>query len=200
MKTKLIAIAAVFLVAANAAIAQPPEAPRHPMQMGHGQTLPKELKLTDQQKADIQKIRLDQMQKRIDINAQIQHARLDYEKLASADNPDRDALAAKLDDIAKLRGELHKNLLDGWFAVNKILTPNQQKIWKKVLQHPGRFAEKMRMHRNWRNRMMGGEFMMNRMGTMRQNGMMGRNEPTEKRIEIMKHNRRISSDSTHSTN
>lgn len=140
MRTKLIAMAVVFIVAASSAVAQQPQAQRQvqkrPMQMWRSQALPGKLKLTDQQKADIQKIRLDQMEKRIDIRAQMQHARVDYEKLAAADNPDRDALTATLDQIAKLRGELQKNFLDGWFAVNKILTPDQQKIWKKILEDP----------------------------------------------------------------
>jgi len=136
MKRNIIALALGFLIAAGSAFAQPRESGKKMTGMGHFQMMSSKLKLTDEQKSDIQKIKFGVMQKAIDIRAKLAHARLDYEELASADNPDESAISDKIDEMSKLQTDLHKNLLDAWFAVNKILTPDQQKIWKKVLEHP----------------------------------------------------------------
>jgi len=145
MRTGLLAMTLSSLLIVGSAAAQPAQQPKHPMQERHNGMMQGGLKLTDQQKKDIAKIKFDHKQKQIDLRATLAHARLDYEKLAASDNPDQDALSAKLDEITKAQADLHKNLLDGWFAVNKILTPEQQKIWKRVLEHPMRFAERGRM-------------------------------------------------------
>jgi Spy/CpxP family protein refolding chaperone len=144
MKTKLIMAAlSLFLVVASAP-AQTEQPQSRPMSKWKNGKETSGLKLTDQQKKDAQKIKFDLMQKQIDLRAKIAHARLDYQQLTSADSPDESAIAEKIDDIAKLKVESKKNMLDSWFAVNKILTPDQQKIWKKVLQHP-RMARGMMM-------------------------------------------------------
>ncbi|MCL4539802.1 MAG: Spy/CpxP family protein refolding chaperone [Bacteroidetes bacterium] len=174
MRSKLIVAVLGLLFAAGAAVAQPEPPRMHQMPMMHVPMLFARLKLTDQQKAEMQKIRLNLMQKQIDIRASIAHARLDYAELASATNPDQNALAAKIQDIAKLQGELRSNRLEGWFEVNTILTPEQQKIWKDVLQHPMMFRHN-RMSGAWQGRMGRGGMMMNRMEMMRNGGGMGRN-------------------------
>ncbi len=157
MKSKFLAAAICILVTVGGAIAQPAGPSKNSMRDRNPAMMHNKLNLTDEQKASIQKIKFGLMQKQIDLRAQIAHDRLDYEQLTFADSPDEDAIAAKLDDIAKLQVQLHKNLLDGWFAVNKILTPEQQKIWKRVLQHPRGFAVGMRMRvRGMLNRRNGG--------------------------------------------
>ncbi|HUI30091.1 MAG TPA: periplasmic heavy metal sensor [Candidatus Acidoferrales bacterium] len=160
MRIELLITSFCIMAAAGSVMAQPQGSPddstwgRHRTMM-HARN---GLKLTDEQKATVQKIRFGIMQKQIDLRAQIAHDRLDYERLASAETPDESAIADKLDDIAKLQVQIRKNLLDGWFAINKILTPDQQKIWKKVLQHPGMAMQKrrmmIRMRTNGRNGMM----------------------------------------------
>jgi Spy/CpxP family protein refolding chaperone len=153
MKTTLMTIVISFLVLAGSAMAQTDQPKAQPMPRWKNAKGANELKLTDQQKKDIQKIKFDLMQKQIDLRAKIAHARLDYGQLTSADSPDEDAIAGKIDEIAKLQVQLKKNLLDCWFVVNKILTPDQQKIWKKVLEHPRMAARRMmiRMRTNGRN-------------------------------------------------
>ncbi len=174
MKSKILVAVLGLLVAAGAALAQQPARARmHPMTMKRTPMLLAQLKLTDQQKAEVQKIRLNIMQKQIDVRANIAHARIDYEELASAANPDQKAISSKLEDIAKLQGQLRTNMLDGWFAINKILTPEQQKTWKKVLERPMMFRHD-RGARMWRGRMGNGGMMMNRMQIMRNGqGMQG---------------------------
>lgn len=156
MKTKLTILALGIFVLVGSALAQTNQPQTEPGPRWKNAKGASELKLTDEQKKDIQKIKYNLMQKQIDLRAKIAHARLDYGQLTSTDSPDEDAISAKIDEIGKLQMQLKKNLLDGWFAVNKILTPDQQKIWKKVLQHPGMAGRRMmiRMRSNGRNGMM----------------------------------------------
>lgn len=76
-------------------------------------------------------------------------ARVELRQLLKADAPDKSAIEKKMSDIADLTVQLHMIKINSWFAVNKLLTPDQQKTWKKVLEN----APAMRRHR-----------MMNRMG------------------------------------
>ncbi len=175
MKTKLLALAVGFLAAATTTLAQPCAPPSTGNRMGHFPTVPRELRLTDQQRSQVQKIRFDLTQKQIDIRAQLAHDRVDYAELAAANAPDEGAMDAKVQDIAKLKGELHSNMLGAWFEVNKVLTPEQQKIWKKVLEHPMLFSRMARMRRMMDHR---GRFMIMRKGMMMgRGGMMGGNGP-----------------------
>ena len=105
MRTKLITSALCIMVAVGGAFAQSSKPTR---EMNHGKNtgmMRNKLKLTDEQKASIQKIKFDLMQKQIDIRAKIAHARLDYEQLTSADAPNEDAITSNIDDISKLQLE-----------------------------------------------------------------------------------------------
>lgn len=166
MRTKLLIITLGLLVASGAALAQS-AAPQGSMRLNRHPMLFAQLKLTDQQKAEAKKVWFDLKQKQIDVRAQLQHARLDYHELATADKPDQKALNAKIQDMANLRAQLQQNKLDSWFSVNKLLTAEQQKVWQKVLEHPIAFER-----RGWMNRR--GHFgnMMGRRGMMRNPEMM----------------------------
>jgi len=159
MKTKLMTTVLSLFFLAGSVLAQTDQPKAQHMPKWRNAKGANELKLTDDQKKDIQKIKYDLMQKQIDIRAKLEHARLDYGQLTGTDSPDEDAIASKIDEIAKLQTQLKKNLLDGWFTINKILTPDQQKIWKKVLQHPG-IAKRRIMARMRTNRMDGSGRMM----------------------------------------
>ncbi len=166
MRTKILVVVLGCLMIGGVAFGQR-AAQRGPMSMERHPVLFSALKLTDQQKTDAKKVWFELRQKQIDVRAGLQHARLDYESLASADKPDQKALNAKIKDMANLRAQLQQNKLDAWFAVNKLLTPEQQKTWKRVLEHPMMFERRARMNRMHE---MGG--MMNRMQMMRHPGMM----------------------------
>ncbi|MCL4540057.1 MAG: periplasmic heavy metal sensor [Bacteroidetes bacterium] len=188
MRTKLLVITISLLVAGGTALAQQ-RGPRGPMQMGRHPMFLAQLKLTDQQKTEVRKVWFDLMQKQIDVRAKLQHDRLDYHELALAETPDPKALSAKIQDMADLRAQLQQNKLDAWFSVNKLLTPDQQKVWKKVLEHPMMFEKRvitMRMDRRGRfgnmmdrMRMQGGQQMM-RGGFMQdgQGPMMWKSRPS----------------------
>lgn len=150
MKTKLSAILLAIVFLTGQAFSQPARL-QNQANWDHFRLIGS-LKLTPDQKEQFNNIRFDLMKKQIDIRAKIANAKIDYEQLASAPNPNQSALQEKLDEISKLQSQLWRNRLDGWFAVNKILTPEQQKIWKRILEHPQFFrwqmGHKIQMMRN----------------------------------------------------
>jgi Spy/CpxP family protein refolding chaperone len=112
------------------------------------------LNLTEDQEKDFMKLRFEMQKKQTDASAKVQTAQIELKELFSADIPDRAAIEKQIKEIADLKTRLHLNRLDHWFAVNKILTPEQQKIWKKQFgKHRGigikdggmRFGPKMEM-------------------------------------------------------
>ncbi len=167
MRTKLLVVAMSLLVAGGTVLAQP-AARRGAMNWNRHPMLFAQLKLTDQQKAQAKQVWFDLAQKQIDVRAKLQHSRLDYRELASAQKPDQKALNARIQDMANLQAQLKQNKLDAWFSINKILTPEQQKVWQKVLEHPMMFDRRGGMNR-------GGQCdgtMMGRRGMMGNRGMM----------------------------
>ncbi len=135
--------------------------PRHPR-------IEERLKLSDSQKADFEKLNADYAKKRVEQQAKIKVAGIDLHSLLQADTPDRSALEKKVNEIGDLQAQNRMLRIDHWFAVNKILTPDQQKIWKETLEQPmrERFAGRM-------GRMSRGGMMMEHDGMMMQhNGPM----------------------------
>jgi Spy/CpxP family protein refolding chaperone len=111
------------------------------------------LKLTADQKKDFDKIRTEMDKQLITQRAKVQTAGVDLEQLLKADNPDKSAIEKKLNSISELTAQLRMIRIDAWFDINKILTPEQQKIWKKALSigpamGQGMMHEKGMMHRN----------------------------------------------------
>lgn len=136
----------ILLAAAVTAVAgNPPDAPaRH--------RLMKELKLTDAQQEQFEKISYDTQKKQIELRAKTETARLDLRRLMDAETIDRAAVEKKFTEIAGLQTAMKMNHLNAWSEKNKALTPDQQKLWKKALKRtmdmrpaPGR-TMKMRMH------------------------------------------------------
>ncbi len=171
MRTKMLIIAIGLLMASGAAIAQP-AARRGQMWMGHHAPFLTALKLTDKQKTEVRNVWFNLMQQQIDVRANLEHARLDFHEQASATTPDQNALNADIKKMADLKAQLQQNKLNAWFEVNKLLTPEQQKIWQKVLEHPMFFQARAKMM--LRERFGGGMkrqgMMMGRPGMMRGSG------------------------------
>ena len=107
------------------------------------------LNLTDEQKKDVDKIHVDAEKQTIAQKAKEATARVELRQLLKADVPDKSAIEKKINEIADLTVQMHMIKVNSWFAINKLLTPDQQKTWKKVLEN----APEMRRQR-----------MMNRMG------------------------------------
>lgn len=114
------------------------------------------LKLTDEQEKEFANLRLDLQKKQIAARAKVQTAQIELKELFHSDNLDRASIDKKMKEITDLKLKVQQNHLDHWFAVNKILKPEQQKMWKKhigkgkakgfgMMDREKRFGPKMKM-------------------------------------------------------
>ncbi|MDD8019211.1 MAG: hypothetical protein PHP42_12630 [Bacteroidota bacterium] len=98
------------------------------------------LQLTDTQKEQFQKVHFDTRKKDIDLRAKLETAHLDLTALKLAPSPEKSLIEKKVNEIAAIQASRAMNQFDAWSSCNKVLTADQQKIWKQVLMHPrGRF-------------------------------------------------------------
>jgi len=110
------------------------------------------LKLTDAQKEQFDKTRYETQRKQIELRAKIATTRLDLQKLLNADSPDKSSIEKKFNEIASLQTAMKMNHFNAWFENNKVLTSEQQKVWKKALAiQPGKMQHKMREMRRHRS-------------------------------------------------
>lgn len=127
----------VFAVSSN--FGQTPEPPRPPNDMH--QRIFKKLNLTEAQETQMKKLRIELMKKQTQLHSKIQTLRLDNKGQFLADKVDRNAIEKNIKAITGLQEQLKLNMVDQWFAVNSILTPDQQKVWKNAAMEMG---DKMR--------------------------------------------------------
>ena len=92
----------------------------------------RQLKLTDDQRKSIGTIRFELRKKIVDQQARIKTARLECAELFKAAEPNQSAIQKKVAEISQLQSQQRLLIIDHWFAVNKLLTPDQQIVWKKV--------------------------------------------------------------------
>ena len=93
----------------------------------------KELNLTDEQQKQVDKLHSDLAKELIDQRAKIAKAGVELHDLFKVESPDKSAISKKIQEIADLGAEAKILRVDHWFAVNKILSADQQKVWKKFL-------------------------------------------------------------------
>ena len=164
--SRYLAAALCSLFALTTAYSQNPQrtnfGPRHARMV-------ESLKLSDSQKKDFENLNTDFAKQRVEQQAKIKVAGIELHSLLQADAPDRSAIQKKVGEISDLQAQNRMLRVDHWFAINKILTPDQQKIWKDVLERPmgGCFGGRM-------GQRMGGGMMMQHNGPMMQHngGMM----------------------------
>ncbi len=137
------------------------------MQMPMHQKFMDELKLTDQQKKDIDKIHSDAKKEQIDRFSEIAKARVELQDLLKADNPNQSAIEKKSNEIGTLQNQARSKRISVWFSINKLLTPDQQKIWKQTLERHAQMGMAGRMGRMGRMGMMRGGFQRNMNRPMR---------------------------------
>ncbi len=135
--------AAVIAVPLFAQPGPPDDRPAHPRGRGpcvcreDGERMPmrgkmmEALNLTDQQKAQMEKLRTELEKKQVTVHGKVAVLRVELKELFQAENPDRSAIEKKMKEVSDLQHQLKINGLDHAFAVKGILTPEQQKIWKK---------------------------------------------------------------------
>ncbi|MBI4429032.1 MAG: periplasmic heavy metal sensor [Ignavibacteriales bacterium] len=128
--------------------------------MGDGPMMPRmrlmeELKLTDDQKKEVQKLHFDLLKQMIAQRSKIATSRLELQQMLNADNLDKAVIEKKIGEVSQLATQVHTMRLNQWFAVNKLLNADQQKVWKKALNMRANMAERMRMNRGMHRGMMG---------------------------------------------
>lgn len=143
---------ALLVIASGIAFAQPGERMRPREARGEmRRDLIESLQLSDAQKGQMQKLRLDFEKKQVAIHSKIQTERLDMKELFLADNPDRAAIEKHMRAVSDLQYQAKLNHLGHWYEVKAILTPDQQKTWKVNLgefwEHEGGPGPRGRMMR-----------------------------------------------------
>jgi periplasmic protein CpxP/Spy len=103
------------------------------------------LKLTDDQRKQMDQILLEHREKLIDMRADVEKAELAMEPLVGADQPNEQAILAQIDKIAQARAELEKANARFLLAIRAKLTPDQFKELKSWREERGE-------RRMWRNR------------------------------------------------
>ncbi len=127
------------------------------------------LKLTDDQRKEMDQILLEHREKLIDMRAGVEKAELEMEPLVGADQPNEQAILAQIDKIAQARAELEKANARFLLAIRAKLTPDQFKELKSWREDRPERGERMQ---RWRN---GGPG--NRGGPLSQPGPDGAPEP-----------------------
>lgn len=137
IRTTILATACALLLTATVA-AQPgptPRPDRGPEMPGpERERLIEKLHLTEQQEEQIQKLRLEFAKAETQTAAKIKTARLDLVGFFAAESPDRAAIEKTLKTISDLQHQQKLQLVDHLFAVRTILTPEQQKAWRKHMR------------------------------------------------------------------
>ncbi len=90
------------------------------------------LNLTDDQKKQMEKLRLDLQKKNIPLQSQIRLARLDIREQMMADKPDRAKIEKLMRQVSDLQLQVKVNGLDHMLAVRNLLTPEQLKNWHEM--------------------------------------------------------------------
>jgi nickel and cobalt resistance protein CnrR len=126
-----------------------PQAGDHPGAMHQG--LMAKLNLTEDQQAQMEKMRLELEKKQTALRSKIRIAQLEVKELFAGASPDRNAIEKKMKEVSELQFQEKVNGLDHLFAVRAILTPEQQKIWKEHMKNAGpEMRERMKGRRGER--------------------------------------------------
>ncbi len=144
MKLRISVIGLLSLIVIFAAFGNPPQ--REKMMKG--------LKLTDQQQEQFSKVKFDTQKKMIELKAKVETSKLELRRLMDAETIDKSLIEKKMNEIAVNEVAIRMNHLNSWIELNKVLTPEQQKIWKKALAiRPEQMKRKMMMQREMRDQM-----------------------------------------------
>ena len=171
-------LASILLVSAQLVFAQAPEDEDDPTGLFEQKPMLGRLKLNDQQKKQVEQMWFDMQKQMVGVRARRQTAMLELRQLLSAENPDKAAIEKKMNEGAQIGVQAATMRLNQWFEVNKILTADQQQVWKEMLKHPLRDHIKARMAKRFR----GGQCRCEEGPMMR-----GPKGPSPMHEEMMKH-------------
>jgi len=91
------------------------------------------LQLTDDQINKIKEVTQDTQKKMIDLNAKAEIANIELQSLLDSPSIDKKAVEAKVDELGKIRTEIHKTAINCRIAMKEILTPEQQQKIKDFI-------------------------------------------------------------------
>ena len=91
----------------------------------------KKLDLKEDQIAKFKQLHSDLQKDQIDARAQIQKFRIGLRDQIESENPSKESINTTVTAISKLQTDMKLRMISFWFDVNKMLTPDQQKIWKR---------------------------------------------------------------------
>ncbi len=113
---------------------------------GHGfmrQEMMKKLNLTDQQKTKFADIRIQFQKKMIDLKADLQKSKLDLKELRVKGDVSRNDILNAVKKVNAGRDAIALATANHMYDMYEVLTPEQQKIWKK---NAGKFRGMGRSH------------------------------------------------------
>lgn len=105
------------------------------------------LNLSADQEAKIQKLRTDMQRLMVQHRSKVQLARIDLRELMDAEAPDRSAIEKKFREISDLQVKQKMTTFDHRAEVEKLLTPEQKKIWREHRREAGQEVRQRFMRR-----------------------------------------------------
>lgn len=150
--TKILAVIFTLTLLSGTAFSQKNE---NNMRMEFHKNIFEKLNLTDQQKDKMSELRFSHKKQMIDLKAALEKSRLALQELRSKDNFTRSEVLAAVKKINQAKNDIAIAEANNKMDMYEILTPEQQKIWKKNIFNT-------RMHNREKHPMM----RMNRMQKM----------------------------------
>jgi Spy/CpxP family protein refolding chaperone len=95
------------------------------------------LGLTDEQVGRLHKIGVEAEKSAIQTHADLELRHVELRELLRAENPDRDAIMQKLDEVNALRGKMEKQQVETLLSARSVLTPEQVKKVKTFMENRG---------------------------------------------------------------
>lgn len=103
------------------------------------------LGLTDDQTARLRQILVEIQKANVKTGAEIGVRRIELRELLRADQPDREVVMKKVQELSELRAQMMRRHVESLLAAKAVLTPEQQKKFRALVAR--RFGERM-----WRER------------------------------------------------
>jgi len=94
-----------------------------------------ELGLTDQQADRLHQIAVEAKKSSVKTQADIAVRGIELREMLRADKPDREAVMKRVQEISELRGQLMKQHIESFLAAKSVLTPEQQKKMRALMEH-----------------------------------------------------------------
>jgi Spy/CpxP family protein refolding chaperone len=166
MKTKIAIFGAIFLVfIALTLMAQPRVKDERPFNksarkwFAH-ERLAKKLNLTEEQKQSIQELHLKLQKELLPLRSELQSKMLDYKSEMIGNQPSQGKINSFIDDISKVKAEMHKKKVAQQFELRGILTEEQREMLKahKKLKRWSFMGPMKRGKRSMRHGFHGGRF------------------------------------------